>query len=486
MIQVEHLTRSYGPLKAVDDVSFAIGDGEVVGLLGHNGAGKTTIMKMMTGFLEPTSGAIKVDQLEMAADRRAIQAMIGYLPENCPVYPEMTVAGYLEYIASLHGISAGQMGPMLVDVLERTSLMDKAGHLIGALSRGYRQRVGVAQAILHRPKIVILDEPTNGLDPTQIQHMRGLIRELAKESYTAAQQAVIRDTRKAYYQILLAKKLVEANRQGLEVIQGNYKNVQAQYRVGAAAEYDLLRAEVQLANTEPLVISAENGYQLAVNALKNLLAIPLDQPLVIEGDLIYEELPEEVAQQAEAQALATNPAIKQLSLQERMLDRNISIEKAGNFPTLYAMGSYLWQSQDNTFKFGNYNWANTINAGVSLSYPLFDGFRTRNRVQQAKVDRNKVRFTRLKMEEGLRVQIQAGSLRMAEARKRMSGQEKNIEQAQKAVRIAQTRFQSGVGTQLELLDAQVAMTRSQTNYAQALYDYLVSKTEWEFATGTSR
>lgn len=182
MIQVEHLTRSYGPLKAVDDVSFAIGDGEVVGLLGHNGAGKTTIMKMMTGFLEPTSGAIKVDQFEMVADRRAIQAMIGYLPENCPVYPEMTVAGYLEYIASLHGISAGQMGPMLVDVLERTSLMDKAGHLIGALSRGYRQRVGVAQAILHRPKIVILDEPTNGLDPTQIQHMRGLIRELAKES----------------------------------------------------------------------------------------------------------------------------------------------------------------------------------------------------------------------------------------------------------------------------------------------------------------
>ena len=311
-------------------------------------------------------------------------------------------------------------------------------------------------------------------------------RQLAAESYSAAQQAVVRDTRKAYYQILLAQKLVEANRQGLEVIQANYTNIQAQYRVGAAAEYDLLRAEVQLANTEPLVISAENGYQLAVNALKNLLAIPLDQPVVIAGELSYEELPAEVAKQAEAQALAVNPAIKQLSLQEQMLDRNISIEKAGNFPTLYAVGSYIWQSQDNTFKFGNYNWANTVNAGVSLSYPLFDGFRTRNRVQQAKVERNKVRYNRLKMEEGLRVQIQAGALRMAEARQRMSGQEKTIEQAQKAVRIAQTRFKSGVGTQLELLDAQVAMTRSQTNYAQALYDYLVSKTEWEFATGTSR
>lgn len=311
-------------------------------------------------------------------------------------------------------------------------------------------------------------------------------RQLAAESYSAAQQAVVRDTRKAYYQILLAQKLVVANRQGLEVIQANYTNIQAQYRVGAAAEYDLIRAEVQLANTEPLVISAENGYQLAVNALKNLLAIPLDQPVVIAGELSYEELPAEVAKQAEAQALAVNPAIKQLSLQEQMLDRNISIEKAGNFPTLYAVGSYIWQSQDNTFKFGNYNWANTVNAGVSLSYPLFDGFRTRNRVQQAKVERNKVRYNRLKMEEGLRVQIQAGALRMAEARQRMSGQEKTIEQAQKAVRIAQTRFKSGVGTQLELLDAQVAMTRSQTNYAQALYDYLVSKTEWEFATGTSR
>jgi len=311
-------------------------------------------------------------------------------------------------------------------------------------------------------------------------------RQLAAESYSAAQQAVVRDTRKAYYQILLAQKLVVANRQGLEVIQANYTNIQAQYRVGAAAEYDLIRAEVQLANTEPLVISAENGYQLAVNTLKNLLAIPLDQPVVIAGELSYEELPAEVAKQAEAQALAVNPAIKQLSLQEQMLDRNISIEKAGNFPTLYAVGSYIWQSQDNTFKFGNYNWANTVNAGVSLSYPLFDGFRTRNRVQQAKVERNKVRYNRLKMEEGLRVQIQAGALRMAEARQRMSGQEKTIEQAQKAVRIAQTRFKSGVGTQLELLDAQVAMTRSQTNYAQALYDYLVSKTEWEFATGTSR
>lgn len=309
-------------------------------------------------------------------------------------------------------------------------------------------------------------------------------RELSSESYSSTSQQVVRDVRKSFYQILLAKKLVEANRQGLEVIKSNVENVQAQFRVGAVAEFDLLRAEVQLANTEPLLISAENNYQLAVNALKNILSIPLDQPLHVDGDLAFEEMPADYLHKASSEALQVNTLIKQLTLQEKLLDKNISIEKASSFPTLYMTGSYLWQSQDNTYTFRNYNWANTVNVGMSLSYPLFDGFRTKQRVQQATVDRNKVQYTRLKTEEALRVQIQAAELRMAEAQKRMSGQEKNIEQAQKAVRIAQTRFKSGVGTQLELLDAQVAMTRSQTNHALALYDYLVAKTDWQYATGT--
>jgi ABC-2 type transport system ATP-binding protein len=182
MIHVEHLTRTYGPLKAVDDVSFTIGPGEIVGLLGHNGAGKTTIMKMLTGFLEPTAGVIRIDGLDLAADLRRVQARIGYLPENCPVYPEMTVAGALGYHAGLHGVGAAELGPLLRAALARTGLTDKADQTIATLSRGYRQRVGVARAILHRPRILILDEPTNGLDPTQIQHMRELLRELAHEA----------------------------------------------------------------------------------------------------------------------------------------------------------------------------------------------------------------------------------------------------------------------------------------------------------------
>ncbi len=152
------------------------------GCLASTALGKTTIMKMLTGYLEPTSGSIRVDQFLMDTDRRAIQAMIGYLPENCPVYPEMTVVGYLEYQAALHNIARDQMGPLLRQTLERTALTDKASQLIGTLSRGYRQRVGVAQAIVHQPRIIILDEPTNGLDPTQIQHMRQLVKELSQEA----------------------------------------------------------------------------------------------------------------------------------------------------------------------------------------------------------------------------------------------------------------------------------------------------------------
>jgi len=293
----------------------------------------------------------------------------------------------------------------------------------------------------------------------------------------------VREVKRSFYLILLMQKLVEANRQGLEVVSANYENVQAQYRNGMVAEYDLLRAEVQLANTEPLLITAENNYQLAVNARKNLLSIPLDQEVRVQGEFAFSGIAAGVKDEARRNALLANPVIMQLGLQESMLEKNILIEKAGYFPTLSMFGGYQWQAQDNTYRFGNYNWAKMLNVGLNLSYPLFDGFRNSERVQQATIDRDKVRYTRLKVEEGLKIQIKSAELKMAEAEKRIRGQEKNIEQAQKAVHIAQTRFKSGVGTQLELLDAQVAMTRAQTNYAQAIYDYLMARADWQYAVG---
>lgn len=205
MIQVEHLSRRYGDFTAVDDVSFDIGHGEVVGLLGHNGAGKTTIMKMITGYLEPTAGRIRVGDLEVGRDTAAIQARIGYLPENCPVWPEMTVIDYLDYQAALHGVPASRRPAAIAAAIRRTALEDKARNPIQTLSRGYRQRVGVAQAILHSPETVILDEPTNGLDPTQIRQMRELIRDLAKSATVIVSTHILQEVQAVCERVLILR-----------------------------------------------------------------------------------------------------------------------------------------------------------------------------------------------------------------------------------------------------------------------------------------
>ncbi|MBF0134109.1 MAG: ATP-binding cassette domain-containing protein [Magnetococcales bacterium] len=205
MIDVKGLTRQYGGVAVVDDVSFRIERGEVVGLLGHNGAGKTTIMRMITGFLEPTHGRITIDGLDVGTATREIQKRIGYLPENCPLWPEMTVVDFLDFQATLHGLSEEDRPQALRETIARTGLQEKALAPIHTLSRGYRQRVGVAQAILHHPKIVILDEPTNGLDPTQIRHMRTLIGELAKEATVIVSTHILQEVQAICARVLILR-----------------------------------------------------------------------------------------------------------------------------------------------------------------------------------------------------------------------------------------------------------------------------------------
>lgn len=179
MIEAEDLSRRYGDFLAVDQVSFSIGHGEIVGLLGHNGAGKTTIMKMLTGYLEPSGGVVRVDGTSLEEDRQRIQSQLGYLPENLPLYPELSVVDYLAYAAELREIEPAKA---VRRAIEATELEEKAFDPIATLSRGYKQRLGVAQAILHEPRFLILDEPTNGLDPGQTQHMRSLIKRLSEHA----------------------------------------------------------------------------------------------------------------------------------------------------------------------------------------------------------------------------------------------------------------------------------------------------------------
>jgi len=182
MIRIEHVTRKYGDLTAVSDVSLSIERGEIVGLLGHNGAGKTTLMKMITGFLEPTAGRIEVGGADVVEERLAVQRQLGYLPENAPLYPEMEVGEYLTMMANLREVPVERREKAVQVAIERTGLTRHVGRPIGHLSKGFRQRVGLAQAIVHEPTLLVLDEPTNGLDPVQIQSIRELIKELGKDA----------------------------------------------------------------------------------------------------------------------------------------------------------------------------------------------------------------------------------------------------------------------------------------------------------------
>jgi len=181
LIEVKHLSRHYGPIQAVTDISFNLRRGEVLGFLGPNGAGKSTTMQMLTGNLAPSHGSVKICGIDLLDRPKAAKAQIGYLPEQPPVYRELSVDEFLTFCARINRIPKSELAAALRRAKQRCGLSDVGRRLIGNLSKGYQQRVGIAQAIIHAPAIVVLDEPTVGLDPIQIREIRSLIRELSQE-----------------------------------------------------------------------------------------------------------------------------------------------------------------------------------------------------------------------------------------------------------------------------------------------------------------
>ena len=179
MIEVSNLTKRYAGRTAVDDISFTVARGEIVGLLGPNGAGKSTTMRVLSGFMPATSGTVRVSGLDVFHDSDEVRKRIGYMPENNPLYPEMRIAEYLKFRARLKGLGWSKSRERVKKVMEQCGLKDAGRRVIGQLSKGYKQRVGLADALVHEPELIILDEPTIGLDPHQIRSVRALIKSLA-------------------------------------------------------------------------------------------------------------------------------------------------------------------------------------------------------------------------------------------------------------------------------------------------------------------
>lgn len=206
MIEVSHLTKQYGNHLAVDDVSFTVADGQICGLLGPNGAGKSTIMNILTGYLSATSGQVTVAGHHLPEEADAAKACVGYLPEQPPLYPEMTVQEYLTFAAELKGVKKAERKEQVCRAARRTGLEAVLPRLIRSLSKGYKQRVGIAQALLGSPRLIILDEPTVGLDPAQVIEIRKLIRELGRAHTVILSSHILSEVQAVCQQILILSK----------------------------------------------------------------------------------------------------------------------------------------------------------------------------------------------------------------------------------------------------------------------------------------
>lgn len=206
MIEVSHLTKQYGNHLAVDDVSFTVADGQICGLLGPNGAGKSTIMNILTGYLSDTSGQVTVAGHPLPEEADAAKACVGYLPEQPPLYPEMTVQEYLTFAAELKGVKKAERKEQVCRAARRTGLETVLPRLIRSLSKGYKQRVGIAQALLGSPRLIILDEPTVGLDPAQVIEIRKLIRELGRAHTVILSSHILSEVQAVCQQILILSK----------------------------------------------------------------------------------------------------------------------------------------------------------------------------------------------------------------------------------------------------------------------------------------
>jgi ABC-2 type transport system ATP-binding protein len=272
MIQVDNLTKRYGPVTAIHDVSFSVEKGRIVGFLGPNGAGKSTTMKILSCFMPASGGSARVAGYDVFSQSLEVRQRIGYLPENAPLYPDLPVASYLDFVAEIKGVGRAARRGRVADVMERCFITDMQHRLIGKLSKGYRQRVGLAQALLGDPEVLILDEPTIGLDPAQIAQIRALIRSLAGQHTVILSTHILPEVSMVCDGVIIINRgRIVAQGTESELVQQVFPTARVEVRVGGAsgdAAAAALRAVPGVLAVEPLaardgavgfVVESEHG-----------------------------------------------------------------------------------------------------------------------------------------------------------------------------------------------------------------------------------
>ncbi|MFQ5709167.1 MAG: TolC family protein [bacterium] len=315
------------------------------------------------------------------------------------------------------------------------------------------------------------------------RRIANLFSETAREGTKLTKDEVILNVRRTFYTVLLSQQVLEVFRETLSQTEAHFENVKKKYEEGVAAEFDLLRSEVDRSEAKAGFIEAQNNLELAKSALKNAIGLPLDKELNVSGALQYQPVPEQDIVRRSRKALSLRPEMKQLNLQLEMARLNIAIQKGQYLPSLSLVSNYQFQGQSSDFQFGPTERSTSFTTGLNLRFDIFTGFATSARIQKAEAETNQLQHQMETIGQLIELEIEQATRRMKDAQERIVARQKSVEQAQKAYDIAEVRYDSGIGTQLELFDARLALNRTRTNYLQAIYDYNIALFEWQKAVG---
>lgn len=308
--------------------------------------------------------------------------------------------------------------------------------------------------------------------------------DLSEANYTLTKAKTISDVQKAYLSVLVAREYQSVMMQSLKNAEENLGRVRNLNKRGLLSNYDLLRAEVQVENLKPLVLQAENNYKLAIDGLKVTVGFDPSVDVEVTGTLEYDEhAAAPSVDEAMRDALKNNPQLCLLDKQVELSAKSLSLEKAAYAPTLAAFGSYQYQTQANDYKFKDYQWVRTSLVGLQLQVPLFHGFKTQAKVEQAYITYSQAEEQREGYLKALKTQVQSAVYRIEQAIIRVEAQSKAVKQAEEGYTIAKSRFENGIATQLELNDAELALRQAKLNRLQAIYDYTIAKADLGVLTG---